>query len=361
MEARNLIVGDVSKNVARFVRMFCMLLSIIVPVYNVKNYLIKCLNSINIQTIEDYEVVIVDDGSTDGCGQIVDDYCKDKPKFHVYHKENGGLMSAWMMGVSVASGEYLGFVDSDDYIEKDMFEYLCTAALKSNADIVMCDRYDVIGENIQPPDYNADSLKEGLYQGKEMDRIKSMVFPLRGTPELTKARWNKLFKRGLFISNLKYCKCLSKTFEDRYITPPCIFSAESFYYIKKPLYYYVHRNGSNSGMYKPDLLDQIKRMYFVEKQVLIDKDLMEQFGENWEFIFMDYIRQYVSRNIRNVKGFRIRMKSAKQLLQDDLVNKRMLKYGKQDTSKMGRVLYMAYKMRMPVILAVASFLGDGTL
>lgn len=332
-----------------------MLLSIVVPVYNVKDYLIRCLDSINMQTIEDYEVIVVDDGSTDGCGQFVDVYCKDKPQFHVYHKENGGLMSAWMLGVSKAVGQYLGFVDSDDYIAKDMFECLCNMALKHNADIVMCDRYDIIGDAIQKPSYNEDSLKEGLYQGTEMDYIKSMVFPLRGTPELTKARWNKLFKKELFISNMKYCECLSKTFEDRYITPPCIFSAKSFYYIRKPLYYYVHRSGSNSGMYKPDLLYQIKRMYFIEKQALVDKDLMKQFGKHWEYVFMDYIRQYVLRNITNVKGFRIRMKSARQLLQDDLVNERMLKYGKEDKSKMGWVLYIAYKTGLPIILVVASY------
>lgn len=332
-----------------------MLLSIIVPVYNVKDYLIKCLDSINMQTIEDYEVIIVDDGSTDGCEQIVENYCNNKQKFRVYHKKNGGLMSAWMFGVSKANGQYLGFVDSDDYISKDMFESLCAPAIEYNVDIVMCDRYDVIGDSVQAPTYNVDSLAEGLYQGAEMDRIKSMVFPLLGIPELTKARWNKIFKRELFLSNIKYCECLSKTFEDRYITPPCIFSAKSFYYVRKPLYYYVHRSGSNSGMYKPDLLDQIKRMYFVEQQALLDKNLMKQFGDNWEFIFMDYIRQYVSRNIKNVKGFRTRIRSSKQLLQDDLVNKRMLKYGKVDKSKMGRALYVAYKTKLPMILAVTSY------
>lgn len=332
-----------------------MFLSIIVAVYNVKDYLIKCLDSIDSQTFKDYEVIIVDDGSTDGSDQIVDNYCENKPKFHVYHKKNGGLMSAWMFGVTKSEGHYLGFVDSDDYIANDMFESLCTVARRSDVDIVMCDRYDVFGCDIQVPRYNADSLKEGLYQGNDMNYIKEMIFPLPGTPELTKARWNKIFKRELFIQNTKYCKCLSKTFEDRYITPPCIFSAESFYYIQKPLYYYVHRKGSNSGMYKPDLLNQIKRVYFVEKQALIDKGLIEQYGNNWKFVFMDYIRQYISRNVRNVKGFRIRLKSVKLLLQDDLVGKRIQKYGKEDMSRMGRVLYLAYKMRCPLILTVASY------
>lgn len=332
-----------------------MLLSIIVPVYNVKNYLIKCLDSIHAQTIENYEVIIVDDGSTDGCEKLVDEYCKDKPKFHVYHKENGGLMSAWMLGVSKSVGQYLGFVDSDDYIAKDMFECLCETALKNNADIVMCDRYDVIGDQIQELSYVSGGLKAGLYQGDKINYIKSMVFPLPGTPELTKARWNKLFKRELFLPNMKYCECLSKTFEDRYITPPCVFSAKSFYYLPKPLYFYNHRVGSNSGMYKPDLLEQIKRMYFVQKQALVDKRLMEQYGKNWEYVFMDYIRQYVNRNIKNIGGLYKRLNSTKKLLSDELVRERVLAYGKKDNTKLGCIVYWAVVLHMPILLAAATY------
>lgn len=334
-----------------------MLLSIIVPVYNVKDYLIKCLDSINVQTLQDYEVIVVDDGSTDGSGQMIDAYCEDKPKFHVYHKSNGGLMSAWMLGVTKAVGDYLGFVDSDDYVAKEMFESLCNAAAEYNADIVMCDRYDVVGSQIREPIYDSKSLKEGLYTGSDMEHIKSMVFPLKGVPEITKARWNKIFRRELYLANTKYCECLSKTFEDRYITPPCMFSAQSFYYLKRPLYYYVHREGSNSGMYKPDLLNQIKRLYGVEKQALMDKNLMIQYGANWEYVFMDYIRQYVVRNIKNVNGFRVRLKSARYLLHDDLVQERMRQFGKNDQSKMGRALYLSFKLKMPLLLAIASYLG----
>lgn len=333
-----------------------MFLSIIVPVYNVKEYLVKCLDSIYNQTFHDYECIVVDDGSTDGSGKIVDDYCRDKPKFKVFHKENGGLMSAWTYGVKKSKGEYLGFVDSDDYIAENMYSVLCEKATEVNADIVMCDRFDVNGDIIKKPHYGEDSLNEGLYSGEKMNQIKQMVFPLPDTPELTKARWNKIFRRTLFLANMKYCECMSKTFEDRYITPPCIFSAESFYYIKKPLYYYVHRSGSNSGMYKPDLLDQIKRLYYVEMKALEDKNMMEQYQQNWENIFIDYIRQYVMRNIKDVKGFRIRLQSARQLLNDDLVKERLKQYGKNDKTKLGRAVYMSYKFNSPVLLTVASYI-----
>lgn len=333
-----------------------MKLSIIVPVYNVKDYLVKCLDSIWNQTLDEYEVIVVDDGSTDGSGQIVDEYCHGKNVFTVFHKENGGLMSAWMYGVKKASGDYLGFVDSDDYVSKDMFAILCDKAFENDADIVMCDRYDVRGELISEPHYDYMTLEEGLYVGNRMDTIKQMVFPLQGMPELTKARWNKIFKRSLFLENTRYCECLSKTFEDRYITPPCVFSANSFYYVKRPLYYYLHRGGSNSGMYKPDLLEQIKRMYEIQKKSLEDKELFSVYGVNWEYVFMDYIRQYITRNIKNVQGFGTRLQSSRQLLGDNLVHQRIKKYGHLDKSKMGRALYFSYTLKSPLLLALFCYL-----
>lgn len=333
-----------------------MFLSIIVPVYNVKEYLVKCLDSIYNQTFNDYECIVVDDGSTDGSEKLVDDYCKGKSKFKVFHKENGGLMSAWTYGVKKSKGKYLGFVDSDDYIAESMYSVLCEKATETNADIVMCDRFDVDGDIIKKPHYSESDLHEGLYFGENMNQIKQMVFPLPGTPELTKARWNKLFRRSLFLPNMKYCECLSKTFEDRYITPPCVFAAESFYYVKRSLYYYVHRGGSNSGMYKPDLLNQIKRMYFVQEQALMDKGVMESYRDNWEYVFMDYIRQYVNRNIKNVAGFGNKLKSAKVMLMDELVNERLRKYGKDDKTKLGKVVYISYKFHAPILLAIASYM-----
>ena len=333
-----------------------MFLSIIVPVYNVKKYLLKCLESINNQVFDDYECIIIDDGSTDGSEKIVDDYCKNKTKFKVFHKENGGLMSAWLYGVQRSKGDYLGFVDSDDYISSKMYLLMCKKAAETQADIVMCDRYDVKGDIIEEPAYDENSLQEGLYLGEQINIIKQMVFPLPGTLELTKARWNKIFKRDIFFQNLKYCECLSKTFEDLYITPPCIFSAKSFFYIKEPLYYYVHRIGSNSGMYKPDLLEQIKRLYYTEKEALEDKNLMEQFGYNWEYVFIDYIRQYVIRNIKNVKGFKVRLRSAKQLLKDELVKQRLKQYGKNDKTKLIQAVYISHKFNLPMLLVLTSYI-----
>lgn len=115
--------------------------SVIIPVYNVQEYLRECLDSLVNQTIkEDLEVIIVNDGSKDKSQNIIDEYVEKYPKlFKSYIKENGGQGSARNYGVKKASGEYIGFVDSDDYIENDMYEILYNEGIKKKLDIVVCD------------------------------------------------------------------------------------------------------------------------------------------------------------------------------------------------------------------------------
>ena len=114
------------------------MVSIIVPVYNVKDYLRPCLDHIVKQSLKDIEIIIVDDGSTDGSASIIDDYALKYRNIITIHKKNGGTMSAWTAGVHISRGEYIGFIDGDDYPSIDMYEKLYKLALKNNADIVMC-------------------------------------------------------------------------------------------------------------------------------------------------------------------------------------------------------------------------------
>lgn len=113
-------------------------LSIIVPVYNVEKYLDKCLSSILSQTFTDFELILVDDGSTDGSGEICDRYAESDNRIHVIHKKNGGLSSARNQGIIIAQGEYIGFCDSDDWVQPDMYKELMSAALNGNADMAIC-------------------------------------------------------------------------------------------------------------------------------------------------------------------------------------------------------------------------------
>ena len=112
------------------------MVSIIVPVYKVESYLPQCIESIINQTYPNLEIILIDDGSPDACGKICDEYAKQDKRIKVFHKQNGGLSDARNYGVARASGEYLSFVDSDDWIEPDMFEVLVKVADDNKADLV---------------------------------------------------------------------------------------------------------------------------------------------------------------------------------------------------------------------------------
>lgn len=118
-------------------------ISIIVPVYNVEKYLEKCVRSILAQTFTDFELILVDDGSPDSSGAMCDQFAKQDERVKVIHKENGGLSDARNAGIEIATGEYLGFIDSDDYIADDMYELLYTNIVKEDADLSICGIYDV--------------------------------------------------------------------------------------------------------------------------------------------------------------------------------------------------------------------------
>ena len=115
-------------------------ISVIVPVYKVEPYLRKCLDSIVNQTYRNLEIILVDDGSPDNCGRICDEYAERDNRIRVIHQKNGGVSSARNEGLKIASGDWIGWVDSDDWIEPDMFEYLLENAKKSKADIAVCSR-----------------------------------------------------------------------------------------------------------------------------------------------------------------------------------------------------------------------------
>lgn len=121
-------------------------ISIIVPIYNVAQYLHKCVDSILAQTFTNFEVILVDDGATDNSGAICDAYAEQDSRVKVIHKVNGGLSDARNAGIEVAQAPYLGFIDSDDYISREMFQLLHDDIVREQADLAICGIYDVYGD-----------------------------------------------------------------------------------------------------------------------------------------------------------------------------------------------------------------------
>lgn len=152
------------------------MISIIVPVYNVEKYVRKCLDSVVNQAYKDLEILIVDDGSTDGSGKICDEYKKDD-RVKVFHTENRGLSAARNYGIDRAHGEWIGFVDSDDWIEPDMYEVLLKSALETDADIVECGVYtEYSNKAIGSKKRNALILGSDAIQALLKHKITVLVF-----------------------------------------------------------------------------------------------------------------------------------------------------------------------------------------
>lgn len=332
------------------------MVSVIVPVYNVKAYLLRCLTSLNNQTEKDIEIIIVNDGSTDGSDLMCLEFVKDKPKFRYISKENGGLMSAWMEGVKHANGNYIGFIDSDDYAEHDMFEKLYSKAKEYNADIVMCDRYNVYGEKI-----NIDSckcIKSGFYQNEQMDEIYENILPKFSGEHITNARWNKIFKTELFLSNTKYCEHRSRICEDRFITPSCMFGAKSFYYLNEPLYYYVNREGSNHSMPSPKLQDALELLYNIQYQMLNDYGLYDKYGVLLERANLNYLRLLLSRNFAGKGDKKMRKELAKRVLQSKEYNYCVKKHKKDLVDKAGLAVKLSFTVKSPSLFVfIFSMMG----
>ena len=212
------------------------LISAIVPIYNVRPYLEKCFDSIARQSYQNLEIILVDDGSTDGSGELCEDLSKRDGRVRVIHKKNGGLGSARNAGIDAARGAILSFVDSDDWIEPGMYETLSGIMCRENAQIIACGikRVSETGE----VSYYQDNLKERSVYTRE-----EALLELPKNERLSNSMCNKLFRRetiqGLHINEQIY-------YEDNPFTPQCIARAERIAYTAEPFYCYFERTGSIS-------------------------------------------------------------------------------------------------------------------
>ena len=210
-------------------------ISIIVPIYNVEPYIHKCVDSILNQTYKNIEVILVDDGSPDNCGKICDEYAEKDDRVVVIHKENGGLSDARNAGLDKATGECIGFVDSDDYIAPNMYEKLYAALKENEAEIAYCNVVRCLNEN-----YYYNTLQQSkVMTGPEYLFGKHAAFWTIAV--------NKLYKRSLFI-NVRYPK--GKLHEDEFVIHEIMFSCNKVIYIQDNLYYYIHRDSSITNMQK---------------------------------------------------------------------------------------------------------------
>lgn len=208
------------------------LISIIIPVYKVEKYLEKCIESVLKQTYTNLQIILVDDGSPDNCGKICDEYAKKDSRIEVIHKANGGLSDARNVGISKAKGRYIGFVDSDDYIKEDMYEILLNLIKKYDADVSICNLYDVIDGN-----ECIRNKENGIREYSRIDILKEILLD----KNIQSYAWNKLYKKELF-DEIKYP--IGKKYEDIGTTFYLFEKCNKIVVTSEPEYYYLKRADS---------------------------------------------------------------------------------------------------------------------
>ncbi len=216
------------------------LVSVIVPIYNVEKYIHRCIDSLISQTLKEIEIILVDDGSPDNCGEIIDSYAKQYDNIVVVHKENGGLSDARNAGLRVAKGQYIGFVDPDDYVQQDMFEKMYYSANTNESDLVFCGYNEVFS-----PTYTQQRTFEYISEFKSAADI--LVACVEGC--IGAYSWNKIFKNSLIKDNaIQFPKGVVVS-EDQVFFFEYIKYIRSFSVVPDCLYNYIRNNESICAKY----------------------------------------------------------------------------------------------------------------
>lgn len=212
------------------------LISVVVPIYNVEGYLERCVESIINQTYKNLEIILVDDGSPDKCPEMCDEFARQDSRIKVVHKKNGGLSDARNAGMAVASGEYISFIDSDDYVSPDFYETLYNVMISEKGDIAECsvvkfyedDKFDEYTDDLKVSNYDTvDGLSALIAENPFHQHV-----------------WNKLYKSDLVL-DVQFA--VGKLNEDEFWTYQIFGRAGKVTKVNKTMYYYFQRNSSIMG------------------------------------------------------------------------------------------------------------------
>lgn len=258
--------------------------SVIVPVYNVERYLEQCVNSILRQTLQDLEILLVNDASTDGSLALARRFESD-PRVRVIDKPHGGLGDTRNWGAREATGEYLAFVDSDDWLEEDAFEHLAAAADADKAQLVV---FNFIRENVTDGVSRPCTLPMDPAAPREETARRVLAELIGPGPdsgawrgvEMLGCAWRRLYRRDWFLANrLSYYKEQEIMLEDLPVSIQAHALAERVVFVDGAYYHYRYNPDSLSTRYRPGKMEMLLRCYAIVEEFLASQGLLEQYGE----------------------------------------------------------------------------------
>lgn len=266
-------------------------ISMIIPVYNAEQYLKKCVDSVRAQTYGNLEIMLVDDGSTDSSGELCDAYAEKDERIRVVHKENGGLVSAWKAGVEECSGEYVSFLDSDDWIDPEMLSEMSAYLTGNDREMVISDY--IIERDGGSQEYVWQKLAPGEYGRKE---IEEKIFPcLLGQEEryITISRCMKLISKRLISENGNYTDPAIIVGEDTTIMLPVLLDCQRIVAMDhKAYYHYLYVKESMVHKYNEKLTENIRKLIQTTDRILKDKFTGDKLEEQKKHLDQESILWY---------------------------------------------------------------------
>lgn len=308
-------------------------ISVIVPVYNVEKYIEKCVESILNQTLKDFEIILVNDETKDKSIEIIEKKFND-PRIKIYNKANGGSASARNYGIRVSTGEYLMFIDSDDFVDINMFEDMYQTIIKDQTDLVICDYYK----------YYNDDNKEYISIIPHYDSHNPKCSVI-GMPTAS----CKLFKKEYFTKyNLSFLE--DKLFEDNAIIPFACAVARNFSYIRKAYYYYLQRDGSNLNKSKydkkwEDIFDSLEYLY----QTFEASNILDEYQQELEYIYIEYLLHAANLKFLNYKLGQHNIHRVHNVIEKKFPKWYKNKYYKKEGIKYKLICYLFYKEKINLV------------
>lgn len=326
--------------------------SIIIPIYNTEKYLERCMDSILGQTLKDIEIILVDDQSPDNAPELCDDYALQDSRVKVIHKKNGGLGFARNSGLDIATGEYVAFLDSDDYVDIRMYEMLYRAAVENKCQLVMSG-YNFVDRHGKISDCTNTMPKE-LYEGK---RVKDLLFATLGADPLD--RKDNIIGMSVWrgIYSMKTIQEYHIRFhsEREFICEDAIFHIDFFHHIQRallieqPLYFYCNNPGSLSRVFRKDRFDKDKILYRKEYEMLKSYGSLAVGKTYIDRMFLTFTRVFLTEAVYQLKT-REAMNWIKYTLNDELLTKILADYPYNLNPKKQRVFNMSMRYKVYVLI-----------
>ncbi len=325
------------------------LISVIVPVYNAEKYLLRCVDSIRHQTYTNLEIILVDDGSPDNCPQMCDEVCGKDARVKVIHKHNAGQGLARNDGLDIATGKYVTFVDSDDWIGPEHVENLYNAIKKHDADASLGNHTRVSADGIKTP--RMLPLEEGTYEGERI--ISELMLPLIGAD--TKTSGDILINSSVSM-NMYRMECISKNnirfiseryavAEDFYFNVDFFHYASKIVYVKEKEYYYFKNPDSTCEKYNPKRFERTLNYYSVISQRVDSYGLRDRVENRVERSFLMKIRVAIRHIVMSELSRKEKLRQIREILDNDTVKTVLCNYPIETYGRSMRLLMSSMRKR----------------